>query len=60
MKLMTYEARALAEIFAKQRLDALDDRLATLPGVKELREASLGWIEHHAERQLMTRALLET
>src|SRR5215472_18614674 len=60
MKLMTYETRALAEIFAKQRLDALDDRLARLPGVKELREASLGWIEHHAERKLTTRALLET
>jgi len=25
-----------------------------------LREASLGWIEHHAERKLSTRALLET
>lgn len=59
MKPMSYEARALAEIFAKQRLDALDEKLTTLPGVKELREVGLGWIEHHAERKLNTRALLE-
>ena len=59
MKPMTYETRALADIFAKQRLDALDEKLATLPGVRELREASLGWIEHQAERKLNTRALLE-
>jgi len=28
--------------------------------VTELREASLNWIEHHTERKLGTRALLET
>ena len=60
MKPLSYETRALAEIFSKQRLDVLDERLVTLPGVKELREASLGWVEHHAERKLNTRALLET
>jgi len=27
---------------------------------KELREAALGWIEVHLERQLRTRELLET
>jgi hypothetical protein len=26
----------------------------------ELREAALSWIEHHVERRLMTRELLET
>ena len=27
--------------------------------LRELREASLGWVEHHAERKLGTRQLLE-
>jgi len=29
------------------------------PALRELREASLGWIEHHTERKLATRELLE-
>ncbi|MGB7495588.1 MAG: DNA repair protein RecO [Candidatus Acidiferrum sp.] len=53
------EGRDLAEVFAKQRLDQFEDALATLPGMKELREAALNWIEHHTERKLATRALLE-
>jgi len=60
MKTVSPEARELAEIFAKQRLDRFDDALASLPGVKELREAGLSWIEHHTERKLATRSLLET
>ena len=60
MKPVSFEARELAEVFAKQRLDQLDDALATLPGVKQLREAGLNWIEHHSERKLATRELLET
>ena len=59
MKLVSSEARSLAEVFAKQRLDALDDGLAALPGVQELRAAGLNWIEYHLERKLNTRALLE-
>ena len=59
MKLVSYEARELAEAFTKQRLDQLDVALTTLPGVKELREAGLNWIEHHTERKLATRELLE-
>jgi len=59
MKPVSHEARELAEVFAKQRLDQLDDALTSLPGVKELREAGLNWIEHHTERKLATRALLE-
>ncbi len=59
MKTVTHEARELAEVFAKQRLDQFEDALASLPGVKELREAGLSWIEHHTERKLATRALLE-
>ena len=60
MKPVSYEARELAEVFAKQRLERFDEKLAALPGVKELREAGLSWIEHHIERKLATRELLET
>jgi len=60
MKPVSLEARELAEVFAKQRLDQLDVALGTLAGAKELREAGLNWIEHHTERKLATRELLET
>jgi DNA repair protein RecO (recombination protein O) len=60
MKPVSAEARQLAEVFARGRLDHLDPALGGLPGVKELREASLNWIEHHTERKLGTRELLET
>jgi DNA repair protein RecO (recombination protein O) len=60
MKPLSEEGRQLAEVFAKQRLDQFDDALAELPGVKELREAGLNWVEHHTERRLSTRALLES
>ncbi|MGB9433969.1 MAG: DNA repair protein RecO [Candidatus Acidiferrum sp.] len=59
MKLVSHEARELGEVFAKQRLDKFEDALAALPGIKELREAGLNWIEHHTERKLATRTLLE-
>jgi DNA repair protein RecO (recombination protein O) len=59
MKPVSQEARELGEVFAKQRLDQLDEALTTLPGVKELREAGLNWTEHHTERKLNTRTLLE-
>ena len=60
MKPVSSEARQLAEVFAKGRLDQLDPALGGLPGVGELREAGLNWIEHHTERKLATRELLET
>jgi DNA repair protein RecO (recombination protein O) len=59
MKSLSPEARELAEVFARQRLDQFRDALAELPGVEELREAGLNWIEHHTERRLQTRAFLE-
>ncbi len=59
MKPVSAEARSLAEVFAKQRLDQFEAALSSLPGVKELREAGLNWIEHHTERKLGTRPLLE-
>jgi DNA repair protein RecO (recombination protein O) len=60
MKPVSAEARDLAEVFAKQGLVQLDEGLSALPGVKELREAALNWIEHHTERRMKTRTLLET
>lgn len=60
MKPVHLEARNLAELFAAERLDrvALAKPMQGTP--KELREASLSWIEHHLERRLLTRELLET
>ena len=60
MKPVAEEARQLAEVFAKVRLDQLDSGLGGLRGAGELREACLNWIEHHTERKLVTRELLET
>jgi DNA repair protein RecO (recombination protein O) len=60
MKPVSFEARELAEVFTKQRLDQFEEALGTLPGMKELREAALNWIEHHMERKLATRELLDS
>ena len=60
MKPVSGEARDLAEVFTKQRLEQLDEVLTALPGVSELREAGLNWIEHLTERKLASRALLES
>ena len=58
MKPVSYEARALAERFTGERLDKLE-LLPEAPAA-ELREAALNWIEHHTERKLAVRELLET
>jgi len=60
MKPVSTEARNLAGVFARQGLEQLEEALSELPGVKELREAALNWIEHHAEHKLVTRGLLES
>jgi DNA repair protein RecO (recombination protein O) len=52
-------ARELAERFAGERLDRIGLNESMKPAMRELREASLGWIEHHTERKLATRELLE-
>jgi len=54
------EARSLAERFAGERLDRIEYEKSLQLGVRELREAGLCWIEHHLERRLRTRELLET
>ena len=60
MKPVSKQARDLAEVFARERLDKLDAAFESESWVRELREAALNWIEHHTERKLGTRELLET
>ncbi len=60
MKPVSSDARHLAEVFTRERLDKLDAALDSQPWSRELREAALNWIEHHTERKLATRELLET
>jgi recombinational DNA repair protein (RecF pathway) len=52
-------ARELAERFTGERLDRIVLTESMKPALRELREASLGWVEHHTERKLATRELLE-
>jgi DNA repair protein RecO (recombination protein O) len=60
MRPLHLETRYLAERFAGERLDRIEYEKSLQPGARELREAGLAWIEHHIERRLMTRELLET
>jgi recombinational DNA repair protein (RecF pathway) len=59
MQPLRSEARHLAERFTGERLDRIAFEPAMQGIAKELREASLAWIEHHIERRLPTRELLE-
>jgi DNA repair protein RecO (recombination protein O) len=54
------EGRRLAEWFAAVKLDGMEFVPALETAAGELREAALDWIEHHTEKQLKSRALLET
>ena len=60
MKPLHLEARNLAERFTGERLDRIASDPAMKTSLKELREAALDWIEHHTEKRIATRALLET
>ena len=60
MKGLHAEARRLAERFTSERLDRLESAKELGPAARELREGSLNWIEHHGDRKLKTRSLLET
>ncbi len=53
-------ARQLAERFAGERLDRIPAEAGSAGSVRELQSAALDWIEHHTERKLITRELLET
>jgi DNA repair protein RecO len=60
MKALRAEGRKLAERFAGERLDRIEHASLAAGAAKELFEASLSWIEHHTERKLKTKELLET
>jgi DNA repair protein RecO (recombination protein O) len=53
------EGRRLADRFAVDKLDKIAMTLEMAQPAAELREASLNWIEHHTEKPLTTRRLLE-
>src|SRR5215472_14097650 len=59
MKSLGEAARRLAEQFTAERLDKIAAPQARQEST-QLREASMDWIEHHTERKLNTRRLLET
>lgn len=60
MRPLHVEGRRIAEMFATEKLDKIE----LLPGMEtaleELRDAALNWIEHHTEKSLVTRKLLES
>ena len=64
MRAVSDEARKLAETFAGTSLDRLTSSEASIGpashAAAELREAALNWIEHHTEKKLGTRRMLET
>jgi DNA repair protein RecO (recombination protein O) len=60
MKPISPGGRELAERFTRTSLDKLELGAEFDQPVRELREAGFNWIEHHAERKLRTRELLET
>ena len=60
MRALHAEGRQLAERFAGEKLDKIEFLPALQQAAAELREASLNWIEHHTEKPLATRKLLES
>jgi recombinational DNA repair protein (RecF pathway) len=59
MRPLHLAGRQLAERFAGEKLDQIEFLPAMQPPASELCEASLNWIEHHTEKPLATRKLLE-
>jgi DNA repair protein RecO (recombination protein O) len=60
MRPLHLAARQIAERFTGERLDRITDLAAQRVAVQELRDAALNWIEHHTERKLGARVLLES
>jgi hypothetical protein len=60
MKPLHVEARRMAERFTGESLDRIESGSTSSNALSELREAALDWIEHHSDRKLKTRELLET
>src|SRR6202158_3500781 len=59
MKPLHRRARQLAERFTGERVDRIESAEGMKSELKELREASLGWVELHGERKIGTQELLE-
>jgi DNA repair protein RecO (recombination protein O) len=60
MRALSFTARQLAERFAGTALDRIADLGPANRQAQELREVCFDWIEHHTERKLGTRRMLET
>jgi DNA repair protein RecO (recombination protein O) len=60
MKSLHIDGRRLAERFAGEKLDKIEYLPALHQPAAQLRETALNWIEHHTEKPLTTRKLLET
>ena len=60
MKPLHRSGRELGERFTSERLDRIVDATELRVPAGELREAALNWIEHHTDRKLKTRSLLES
>jgi len=60
MRPLNLDARKLAEQFAGTGLDKLAAAELAKRDAEELREVCLNWIEHHTEKKLGTRRMLET
>jgi hypothetical protein len=60
MRPLHLAGRQLGELFATKGLDKIEATPEQKAAAKELREATLDWIEYHTERRLHTRAMLET
>jgi DNA repair protein RecO (recombination protein O) len=60
MRPLRAESRRIAEQFTGRSLDKIEPDPSQDVFVAELRDAALNWIEHHTERKLSTRTLLET
>jgi DNA repair protein RecO (recombination protein O) len=59
MRTVGFEVRKLAERFAGTSLDKLAASAPAKRDAEELREVCLNWIEHHSEKKLGTRRMLE-
>ncbi len=60
MKMLGVEGRTFAERFAVERLEGFEGATSANGGLVELRETMLDWIEHHVEKPLTTRRMLES
>jgi DNA repair protein RecO (recombination protein O) len=60
MRPLRAESRRIAEQFTGRSLDKIEPDPSQDVFVAELRDAALNWIEHHTERKLSARTLLET